>query len=433
MSESQPTFTRRRLARILGLPDDASPEAIASMAPRLLNRLKRRLESVTGAEAEALRREIADLESSCRAHSALGTSSPNEALDRKRAGLVAALLGLILMILLLSLYAAGYRIVRISNDPPEPIPTRPARLVLSGLLPGATLRILDADREELFVKRPAEGADVELEPGRYAIEVRREDCPDRWTRSVYFEEGSVHRFEPELCTGEGRLTVRSNVSADRLVIDGLDMGPTGRVPHALGVGDHEVRVEKKGYRPFVGRVRIKPGEALAIRAELEPESRTEGPTGSPGRPLPIAKIQPTRTPPTAIRPEAFAPSDFKDEIKARDLGLGNAASLFGRGGPFDPDTTGGGSTAWHDRTRAELLSRFDLDHSGSIDRLEESEAIPCSVWRRIEREFDGGGLGLTMARYFGFDGSEWHPNALGFARAHRSAVYERMKACGLKQ
>jgi hypothetical protein len=86
---------------------------------------------------------------------------------------------------------------------------------------------------------------------------------------------------------------------------------------------------------------------------------------------------------------------------------------------------------WHDRVSREFLARFDLDRSGEIDRLEESEAIPCPVWREVERDFDTGGLGLSMAHYFGFDGSEWHPKALGFARSLRSAVYEKMKECGL--
>ena len=47
--------------------------------------------------------------------------------------------------------------------------------------------------------------------------------------------------------------------------------------------------------------------------------------------------------------------------------------------------------------------------------------------------FERGGLGLSMARYFGFDGSEWHPNALGFARKLRSAAYAKMKECGLQK
>jgi len=84
------------------------------------------------------------------------------------------------------------------------------------------------------------------------------------------------------------------------------------------------------------------------------------------------------------------------------------------------------------RSKKQLRERFDRDGSGEIDRLEESEAISCSIWREVERDFDRGGLGLTMAHYFGFDGSEWHPGALAVARAHRSAVYAKMRECGLE-
>ena len=84
-------------------------------------------------------------------------------------------------------------VVRIDEEGSPRVLDRPARLMLVGELPGATLRVLDADREELFVKTEAQGAVLELAPSRYALEVSREDCPDRWTRSVYFEAGSTHR------------------------------------------------------------------------------------------------------------------------------------------------------------------------------------------------------------------------------------------------
>jgi len=79
-----------------------------------------------------------------------------------------------------------------------------------------------------------------------------------------------------------------------------------------------------------------------------------------------------------------------------------------------------------------MLARFDTDGSGSIDRVEESEAISCEHWREIERQFDEGGLGLSMAHNYGFDGSEWIEGALGFSRSIRSAVYDKMKECGLR-
>ena len=92
----------------------------------------------------------------------------------------------------------------------------------------------------------------------------------------------------------------------------------------------------------------------------------------------------------------------------------------------------GGSTTWHDAVSGQLISRFDRDGSGRIDRVEESEAIPCEIWVELERDFDEGGLGLSMSRNYGFDGSEWIDGALGFSRDIRSAVYAKMLECGLK-
>jgi hypothetical protein len=424
MAKDSPALSRRRLTRVLGLSADASRQQIEAVIPRLLNRLLRRLDSAEAAEAVALRREITDLETS-RAH--FGVSPRDRSGTSPWQGRLGALVGTTFAVGLLLAYTAGYRISRVTGDDLATLPGSHAQLILDGQLSGATLRVLDADREELLIKVAAEGAHVELTEGRYALDVSREDCPDHWTRSVYFEEASIHRFEPQICVGEGQLTVRSNVSRDRLRIDGFDLGPTREEPHTLGVGDHEVQVEKAGYQPFLAKVRIRRDEALELRAELLALS-----AGKPvGRPIPVEKVAPSRAPSTTIRPEPFDLSSLQQDFKpdAQNFGLPPRDLL-----PSDFDShrsTGGGSTAWHDRVSDDLIARYDLDHSGQIDRLAESESISCAVWLEIERDFDGGGLGLPMVRYYGFDGSEWHPNALGFARAHRSAVFEKMKECGL--
>lgn len=429
MADRSPVLSRRRLNRILGLSKDPSPQQIQAAALHLLTRLFHRLSSADPAEADALRREMEDLEASS-AHFISSSEQKTSGGEKgRRRGLVITLLGASLTIALLIAYAAGFRVIHQKGKAITIHIAEPAHLILDGKLTGAILRVFDSDREELFFKVSAEGAHVELPAGRYALDVRREDCPDHWTRSVYFEEGAIHRFEPLLCLGEGQLTVRSNVSRDRLRIDGIDLGPTRQTPHLLGVGDHEIRVEKPGYQPFVGKIRIRPGEQLTLRAELIAKS----PAGSPtGRPIPVEKFSPSSAPLTALRPEPLDMPNMLREFtpEAEDLALpklnwletGNSSHAF----------TNGGSTPWHDRISAELLARYDLDASGLIDRLEESEAIPCPVWLEIERDFDGGGLGLSMVRYYGFDGSEWHPKALGFARAHRSAVFEKMKECGLQ-
>ena len=422
--------TRRDLTRILGLPDSAPEPAIRSAAERLLGGLRRRRARAGQPEDPALAGEIEALEACLVRVLATPFAAPGSSAERAartdRSGLAAAMLGAALVLAMLVAYAGGYRIVRLEGGGFAASLEEPARLVLLGRLPGATLRVLDADREELLVKLPAESAAVELDAGRYALEVSREDCPDRWTRSVYFEAGATHRFEPFLCVGEGTLTVRSNVTNDRLLIDGFDVGATGAEPHTLGVGDHEVRVEKTGYQPFEARIRIKPDEALELRAELVVGEKP-GAGIRPSRPVP--------TPPPGLAgspiptPAPFDLGDLQEQLAPRKS-AGPETRLLSRAA--EPGLPDGGSTAWHDRISRELLGRFDRDGSGLIDQLSESDAIPCALWVEIERDFDRGGLGLSLTRYYGFDGSEWHPRALGFDRGMRGAAYTKMKECGLQ-
>ena len=432
-------LSKRRLARILGLREDAPPGEIDATLPHLLTRLGKRLDRARAAkgpddpEARRLQQEIADLATS-NAAIASDTETLHSAIEpRHRRRLFGSLLGAILTLCLLVAYAAGYRVIRPVSEDGAARPSAPGVLILEGPLPGATLRVLDADREELLFKLPATNARVEIPPGRVALEVSRVDCPDRWTRSVYFEEGSQHRFEPELCLGMGRVTIRSNVSHDRVKIDGLEAGSTSERPHLLGVGDHEIRVEKKGFVPFIGTVRIRPDEDIEIRAELVASGAGgAGGAGPVGRPMPVTKQAPASQPSSGAPSEGFDVAAVQTPIATPDFGLDarRLPPLVQRPAYFGSATPG--STRWHDRVAADMIARYDKDASGQIDRLEESEAISCRAWRELERDFDRGGLGLSMARYFGFDGSEWHANALGFARAQRSAAYAKMKECGLQ-
>jgi len=462
MAPDRNEHSRRRLARILGLPEDASSDRLRQAGGRLLAVLRRRRangpdstqapassESATdrtsdasvsarsAGETEALASEGRGLEDEIDALEAdlrrwdrdrpAAARSETAASRADRRGLAGVVLGAGLMLGLLIAYASGFRVVRIEEAGFSSSFGDPAVLMLIGPLPGATLRVLDADREELFVKTQAEGAIVELPPRRYAIEVSREDCPDAWTRSVYFEAGATHRFEPRLCVGEGQLTLRSNVPVDRLRIDGYDVDAKELEAQSLSVGDHQIRLDKAGYAPYEATIRIRPDEGLELSANLEAESKS-GRKRRGELPMPVAPpVMKTQDIP---KPEPFDLGGLQDEIRPRST-PGAPTRLLRRKGMEDlPD---GGSTAWHDRVSRELLTRFDADGSGQIDQLGESEAISCALWREIETDFERGGLGLSMARYFGFDGSEWHPNALGFARKLRSAAYAKMKECGLQK
>lgn len=424
-------LSRAQLLKVLALPKEAKDEQIQRAGIQLLVRLESRHAEATpsaGGAALKLRAEIDALEE------ALVNRSPtSRGGQRDRSSLAGAMLGIVAALALMIAWSSGFRISREDASDLALIPEDPAKLILVGRLPGATLHVLDADREKALLETAAENARLELPPGRYAIEVRREDCPDRWTRSVYFESGAEYRFEPALCLGEGRLVVRSNVLADRLLIDGLDVGSTGKRPHLVGVGDHAVRVEKKGFQPFEGRVRMKPNDQIELRAELVATNAggggAKGQAAAPvGRPLPVTKGSPTRPPVSEVKPLPFEVGNFGTALGVEDLGLPPRRSFLRENlGPL-PES---GSTAWHDMVSRQLLAQYDKDGSGAIDQLAESESISCAVWTEIEEDFNRGGLGLSMARYFGFDGTEWHPGALGVSRGHRSAVYAKMNDCGL--
>lgn len=437
-----PAYGRDKLLRILALPQSAARSEIRTAGDRLRGLLAQRLaerpdgsgaSDPTGepdAAREALLRELADLETSLAYWTSVPTLRPSPERLPIAWGTGATLMAVVSAIALMIAGAAALRSRSSADEEPAPIHRTFARLELEGPLEGATLRVLDADRSELIDERPAQGARVELEPGRVALEVRREDCPDVWTRSVFLEPDRVHRFRPVVCAGHGELVIRSNTAEDRVRIDDVDVGPTGPRAHRLTTGDHTVRVEKAGHRAFETRVRIEPGKTLELRAELAPV----GAAASAARPLPVSHVSPSAPPVGAEAIEAFKQEVLASPLELPPLDPGpldlpKRGTFLSREGL--PDLPDGGSTTWHDRVAKQLRDRFDLDRSGEIDRLEESEAIPCSVWREIERDFDRGGLGLSLAHAYGFDGSEWQPGALSVARAHRSAVYARMRDCGL--
>ncbi len=66
------------------------------------------------------------------------------------------------------------------------------------------------------------------------------------------------------------LVVRSNVSGDHVIVDGRDLGHSGTRRHELAPGEHEIRVEKKGYIPWKRTLTLESGKTLTVRARLRP-------------------------------------------------------------------------------------------------------------------------------------------------------------------
>ena len=159
---------RQQLARVLGLPEDAPVAELRPAAARLLSALKRRRALSSGPD-EALDHEIADLERAIARHaSAMGPRQAPATTDRRP--LLGALFGTVFAVLLWMLWPSGLP----GGEQPEagrPVSGLEARLELTGALAGATLRVLGADRQRVWAEIPAQNAVIELQRGRYALEV----------------------------------------------------------------------------------------------------------------------------------------------------------------------------------------------------------------------------------------------------------------------
>lgn len=449
MPSEPPLLPLSRLYRVLGLREGASRVELLHAGRVLGEALERRRrgggveETAAGASdaAQAIAQEQRALERSLEYWTA--PPPPTRSGDRRsrragrdvgrgqapRLGRTLALLVFSLGIVIASLWMTGNLPAGPQRESEASEASATGRLIVESRPRGGQLRIRIPGSDELLSKIPAEGVRLEIQQGRYDLEVTREDCPDAWTRTVEIVAGENRHFEPQLCEGEARLVVRSNVAEDRLRIDGYDYGATSSEPHVLSVGDHTIRVDKEGYAPFEGKVRLAPDEALEVRAVLTPTADGEA---RRGRPLPVERQAPTPPPRSDVLDGASAdqaPPPLDLDLALPPLGRPNRLLFLEDGRGSRPR---GGSTTWHDAVSRLMVGRFDRDGSGRIDRVEESEAIPCEIWEEIERDFDEGGLGLSLSRNYGFDGSEWIEGALGFSREIRSAVYERMQGCGLE-
>jgi hypothetical protein len=301
----------------------------------------------------------------------------------------------------------------------------PARVAVRTDPAGATVELLGAEDEHVAASGPADGSALSVPEGDYTLRVGHPDCPEAWQQTLALAAGELREFAPQLCQGEGRLVIRSNVSEDRALVDGLDVGQTGSEIHSLRVGAHQVEVRKQGYRPWTGKVVLRRDEEITLNAELEPEagqgagqsadSSTQA--ASAGSPAAAAAPPPPQPPPGASAPPA----------PQRSV-TGGAG---GRTAP-PPRTGKGGSKSWHDAIKSGLVADYDRNGSRSLDTREEIQSIACSRWQSIEASYETGGLAVDMSHLYGFDGSSAPANTLGITPAMRGYAYDRMKQCGLK-
>jgi hypothetical protein len=299
---------------------------------------------------------------------------------------------------------------------------KPSLVTVHARPTGSHLQILSLSDEQLVMQGAADGSPVRVEPGAYRLIVTRPDCPDEWQREISLEAGDRRDFAPRICSGRGALVVQSNVSGDRVQIDGLDVGTTGEAPHPLPVGDHQVTVQKPGHQLWSGRVRIRPDETLGLLAELVPDPAFATPTAATPAGAQAA-VMPPQPPPSP--PGATTGPQPEGRIESSGLLADDALAEGLRTGP-------GGSKSWHDAIRDRLVYSYDRNGSRSLDQADEINAIPCAEWQSIESSYETGGLAVNMTRLYGFDGSDAPANTLGVTESMRPYAYDRMKSCGLK-
>jgi hypothetical protein len=415
-----------RLHAILGLPRDASPAELAAAYARLREHIDSRARLAPDPATQS--RYRAELEwLDARIHALIGDDSAVDVArtvaPRSRSRLHAWRVRLGWAALGALVLAVGLAV----NDWLEQreILPPPAIVTVAADPPGAVAELLSPDDESVVASGTADGHPLSVASGDYVLRVGHGDCPDSFSRPVTLSPGEGRDYAPELCQGEGRLVIRSNVAEDRARVDALDVGSTGAQVHAIRVGRHAVEVRKQGYRAWTGEVVIRPDEEIVLHAELEPElagasataagAVASSPANSPGAASPAAPAVP---PPAPARPDAPAP--------------GSLASDATKGRALPPRTGQGGSKSWHDAIRDRLVSEYDRNTSRTLDTAEEIQSIPCSVWQSVEASYETGGLGVEMTHLYGFDGSSAPANTLGITHAMRGYAYDRMKQCGLR-
>jgi len=106
-----------------------------------------------------------------------------------------------------------------------------------------------------------------INAGEYLLELRADGfVPLQITATVAADQWTDLALELEPALGS--LVVRSNVSGDRLSIDGKVIGSTGKTVHSLTPGEHQITVEKPGYQAWTQTVTVAAARTTTLRATL---------------------------------------------------------------------------------------------------------------------------------------------------------------------
>ena len=133
---------------------------------------------------------------------------------------------------------------------------------------GATVRA----GERVLGQAPL-GEIVYVDPGRTRFVAEAEGYRSA-ERELVLEAGRTANvtLRLEAVPREGRLRLRANVHPAMVYVDDQEVG---RAPleHVLPEGEHELRVEARGYADYLETIGIEDGARLDRRADLEPRDR----------------------------------------------------------------------------------------------------------------------------------------------------------------
>ncbi|HBQ13089.1 MAG TPA: hypothetical protein DEF51_18780 [Myxococcales bacterium] len=153
-------------------------------------------------------------------------------------------------------------------QPPESLEDFKSLLSVRTNPAGATIRVMDGDRE--VASGPTPFAQT-LDEGRYHVIVEH---PDFQTveQDVRIDPGKVYVVIVEMSQGQflGYLRVQSNVAGAQVFLDDREQGPRGQTPFEtpIPIGTHQIWVERPGYQMEQSEVEVGIGEDLTVRLDL---------------------------------------------------------------------------------------------------------------------------------------------------------------------
>ena len=148
------------------------------------------------------------------------------------------------------------------------------------LNPGPVLVITDGSQTGQIRVKNSGIFRLNLDPGKHSVKLVRDGnryyegefdvkLGETVRDSVVFSVGDANLVT--LATGAGTLLVRSNPDGASVSIDGAEAGTTPFEIREIAVGEHQIRLEKRFYRPVAKAFEIASDDVLRLTEELPPD------------------------------------------------------------------------------------------------------------------------------------------------------------------